>query len=271
VVEAKKPWVDVSNNVDAAKQLRRYGWNQKLGLSMLTNFREFAIYDCTKKPSSTDKAQDYRLKYFSFTDLRKEENWKWIAERFSKSAVLGGFLDEFAAKKSGKRGSAQVDDSLLQEIDSWRAELAANIYKKNEGIEVDDLNYIIGKIIDRIIFLRVCEDRGIEPYETLLKLVQKGGVYPRLVEYFYKADERYNSGLFYFKGDAKRGADPDLTTPFLKVDDVVLQSIVRGLYYPKSQFLFSEIPIEILGHVYEQFLGKVITLEVKGKRKSVDD
>ncbi|MCC6476105.1 N-6 DNA methylase, partial [bacterium] len=270
VVEAKKPWVSVETYVEAAKQVRRYGWNQKLGLSILTNFREFAIYDCTAKPGAKDSSKDYRLKYFGYQDLRQEETWKWLSDRFSRSSVLGGFLDEFAAKKSGKRGSAQVDETLLQEIDGWRTELAGNIYKRNEGIDVEDLNYIVGKIIDRIIFLRVCEDRGIEPYETLLNLVQKGGAYPRLVEYFYKADERYNSGLFHFKDDPKRGEHPDLTTPLLKVDDVVLQGIIRGLYYPKSQFLFSEIPIEILGHVYEQFLGKVIALKGAGKRKAVE-
>ena len=105
---------------------------------------------------------------------------------------------------------------------------------------------------DRAIFLRICEDRGIEDYGTLQNLIGKPGVYRRLMERFEDADKRYNSGLFDFRKDT--------VTPSLKIDDKLLSDILSELYPPKSPYEFSVIGIEILGQVYEQFLGKVIRL-----------
>jgi hypothetical protein len=72
------------------------------------------------------------------------------------------------------------------------------------------------------------------------------------MERFQDADKRYNSGLFDFRKDT--------VTPSLKIDDKLLSDILSELYPPKSPYEFSVIGIEILGEVYEQFLGKVIRL-----------
>lgn len=44
------------------------------------------------------------------------------------------------------------------------------------------------------------------------------------------------------------------------MDERVLKDILRRLYYPDSPYEFSVLPSDILGQVYEQFLGKVIRL-----------
>ena len=124
--------------------------------------------------------------------------------------------------------------------------------------------------IDRIIFLRICEDRGIEPYGTLLGLVNGGEVYQRLVLRFRHADARYNSGLFHFETEKGRGDAPDTVTPRLEIDDKVLRDILKNLYYPDSPYEFSVLPADILGQVYEQFLGKVIRLTA-GHRAVVEE
>ena len=51
-VEAKNPSVNVCNNPVAALQLRSYGWSAKIARSILTDFEEFAIYDCTMSTGS---------------------------------------------------------------------------------------------------------------------------------------------------------------------------------------------------------------------------
>jgi hypothetical protein len=56
----------------------------------------------------------------------------------------------------------------------------------------------------------------------------------------------------------------------LAIDDKVLKDIVRRLYYPESPYEFSVLPADILGQVYEQFLGKVIRLTA-GHRAVVED
>jgi hypothetical protein len=52
----------------------------------------------------------------------------------------------------------------------------------------------------------------------------------------------------------------DRLTPGLAVDDKALKEIIRNLYYPDSPYELSVLPADILGQVYEQFLGKVIRL-----------
>ena len=42
-VEAKKPSVNLKDDISPAFQLRRYAWSAKLPLSILTDFEEFAV------------------------------------------------------------------------------------------------------------------------------------------------------------------------------------------------------------------------------------
>jgi len=110
----------------------------------------------------------------------------------------------------------------------------------------------VQKIIDRLIFLRICEDRGIEPYGQLQTKAESGDVFMHLLNHFRLAESKYDSGIFDFESDG--------ITPALTIDDKVLKTIIQDLYYPKSPYEFSVLGVEILGNVYEQFLGKVIRL-----------
>jgi len=83
-----------------------------------------------------------------------------------------------------------------------------------------------------------------------------GGV---VTELFHRADEKYNSGIFHFQPEAGRGPHDRLSLG-LTLDDKALKEIIRRLYYPDSPYEFSVLPAEILGQVYEQFLGQVIRL-----------
>ncbi|MGB7531663.1 MAG: Eco57I restriction-modification methylase domain-containing protein [Halobacteriota archaeon] len=141
---------------------------------------------------------------------------------------------------------------FLKEIESWRELLAKNIALRNPEVSIYELNYAVQKIIDRIIFLRICEDRGIEHYGQLQTKAESGDVYTHLRNHFKLAESKYDSGIFDF--------DTDRITPALRIDDRVLKAIVQSLYYPKSPYEFSVLGVEILGNVYEQFLGKVIRL-----------
>ena len=171
-----------------------------------------------------------------------------------------GAFDRYAETSKGKKGTTEVDDEFLKDMSEWRTLLARNIALRNPQVADEaQLNYAVQMTIDRIIFLRICEDRGIEPEEQLKAISGGAGIYASLVELFRKADRRYNSGLFHF--DKEKGNDnpADSFTPGLKIDDKMLKDIIGGLYYP-CPYIFKEIPVEILGQVYEQFLGKVIRL-----------
>ncbi|MEN6609916.1 MAG: N-6 DNA methylase, partial [Methanoregulaceae archaeon] len=258
IVETKKPSVKIADSSDAALQLRWYAWNAKLPLSILTNFEEFAVYDCTKKPGPHDKASEARIEYFTYKELA--DKWDFLATVFAQDSILKGSFDKFAESVKGKRGTAGVDDDFLTEIEEWRDALSRNIALRNPVLTVDELNTVVQRTIDRIIFLRICEDRGIEEYATLHKLLEGDEVYSRLCGLFRHADAKYNSGLFHFEKEPDWDEMPDTLSLSLAIDDKVLKGIIKRIYYPESPYLFSVIPPAILGHVYEQFLGKVIRL-----------
>jgi hypothetical protein len=266
-LEAKKPAVAIKDDPASAYQLRRYAWSGKLPLSILTNFEEFAVYDCRIKPGPNDKASVARIFFCNCDEFAAR--WDEIAGIFAKEAILKGSFDKFVESAKGKRGTATVDTAFLEEIECWREELAKSLALLNAKLEVRELNFAVQVTIDRIIFLRMCEDRGIEPYGQLMALRNGDAVYGRLKELFRKADHRYNSGLFHFDTEKDRG-EPDRLTPALKIDDEVLQGIFKGLYYPESPYEFSALPVEILGQVYEQFLGKVIRL-TEGHRAKIEE
>jgi type I restriction-modification system DNA methylase subunit len=267
-LEAKKPSVSIKEDADPAYQLRRYAWSAKLSLSILSDFEELAVYDCRVKPHKDDSAATARIFYCTFHEYA--DKWDWLTEKFSREAVLKGSFDRFAESTRAKKGTAQVDDAFLQEIEGWRKELAQHIALRNPKLTRPELNFAVQRIIDRIIFLRICEDRGIEDYGRLRTLLNGERVYPRLCQLFQQADDRYNSGLFHFKREKGRHEPPDELTLDLLVDDKPLKDILRSLYYPDSPYEFSVLSAHILGHVYEQFLGKVIRL-TEGHRAVVED
>jgi len=263
-VEAKKPSVDIKSDVSPAYQLRRYAWNAKLPLSILTDFEEFAVYDCQVRPNVNDKPSTARIFFCTYKEYA--DKWEQIAKIFGKEAVYKGLFDKYASEKTTKRGTTTVDKEFLAEIEEWRNVLAKNIAIRNGKLSVYDLNFAVQKTIDRILFLRICEDRGIERSEQLLGLINGSRIYPRLFELFEKSDERYNSGIFHFRREKDRPESPDELSANLKVDDDILKKIIRDLYYP-CPYEFSIMPAEILGNVYEQFLGKVIRLTASHQAK----
>jgi len=257
-VEAKKPSVNIKDDASSAHQLRRYAWSAKLPLSILTNFDSFEVYDCRSKPDKADKASHSRVLSLKYSEYL--ERWKELVGIFSREAVLKGSFDKYVESKKAKRGTAEVDAAFLQEIERWRDLLAHNIALRNPGLSQRQLNFAVQITIDRIIFLRICEDRGLESYAELMALQNGNEVYNRLFAMFYRADDRYNSGLFHFQSEKGRYSQVDDISPHLAIDDKVLKDIFKNLYYPESPYEFSVLTADILGQVYEQFLGKVIRL-----------
>jgi len=251
-LEAKKPSVVIKNDNKASYQARNYGWNKKLAISILTDFEEFAVYDCSYHPLLDDAASIARIKYIHFLDYEKEFEYLW--NNFSKEKVFEGSIDTYAQQVT-KKGADSVDELFLKTLNGFRQELATSIYINNPLLDEEQIKQAVQATIDRIIFLRICEDRGVEVYGTMQKCANDAGkwkVYANLFAYFTQADAKYNSGLFTLKTDK-------LTTA-LKIDNKILKNIIEELYLPKSPYLFAVMPADILGNAYEQFLGKIIVI-----------
>jgi hypothetical protein len=267
IVEAKAPREIVGEVGKSALQIRSYAYSQSLPIGVLTNFARLAIYDGRIRPQKDDRSHIGRLEIIRFTEY--VEKWDFIESLLSPEGIRRGAQREYMERKAAK-GLIPVDQAILAEIERWREELAQCIARENPELDAETLGFAVGRIIDRILFLRVCEARGMEQEGQLETARKSPKIYECLLNLFHQADERYNSGLFYFKEERGRAEKPDLLALRLKVENKPLRQIIDGLYLPKNQYQYSVIPVEILGQVYEQFLGKVIRLTPKHQAKIED-
>ena len=254
-VEAKKPSVNIKDDISPAYQLRRYACSKQLPLSILTDFEEFAVYDTTIWPKNKDKASNSRIKYIKYTDYEKEFDYLWNI--FSREAVENGSFDAYVETKRNFRGTSEIDDSLLETIEEWRKILAKDIALNNPSVSLRQLNIAVQRIIDRIIFLRIAEDKDMEEYDTLRNALSYTNIYKKLCDIFNCANQKYNAGLFY----SEKWIDA------LFISDTTLKAIIENMYLPKCPYVWSVLPVEVLGNIYEKFLGSIITFKnVKGNK-----
>lgn len=247
-VEAKKPSVAIDRSREAAFQTRRYGYSASLPISVLTNFHQIAVYDCVPVPAQTDEAHVARLFLVRFDEFeaRFDELWPLL----SRYAVYSGDFDRCFAVGGTRHGAEQFDDFFLRQVRSWRERLAADIHANTPGLSPGELTYAVQLFLSRIVFLRICEDRDIERYENL-KNLPAAHTFDALLAELRRADAFYNSGLFRLLDDDRLG---------ICISDAVLHSVISELYYPQSPYTFAVVETEVLGEIYEQFLGEEITI-----------
>jgi hypothetical protein len=167
--------VDIAGDVAPAVQLRRYAWSARLPLSVLTDFEEFAIYDCRSEPEKNDSAPTARLELFTYDRYAEPEVWERISSVFSREAVLDGSLERYAEENRKRRGKETVDAAFLREIEDWRSTLARNIAARND-LNTRALNFAVQMTI-----LKVLEGESEASLATQLRMFQ-GRALPDLDE-----------------------------------------------------------------------------------------
>lgn len=174
-LEAKKPSIAVDTNTDNAKQVRRYGFTAKLKISVLSNFEYLLIYDCSVKIEKDDSHNKALIKKYHYTEYA--DKFEELQSLIGRKSVYTGQFDEEWKSIEEKLSLFSIDDLFLDQINDWRKQLGAEIYKHEPKISEQLLNDYVQSYINRIIFLRVCEDRDLETYQTekrmpLLSLTQ---------------------------------------------------------------------------------------------------
>lgn len=278
IVEAKKPAVDIDTDKNAIFQAKRYAWNASIPFAVLTDFEQFRLYDATLKPSLKEPLRglikDWVIDFQDYPD-----KWEAIAAVFGRDAVAAGSLETLLAQlkklKAGRRvrtvdrmlidlkGAEPVDRVFLDYLEKFRQHFARAIYHDNKKDFPDAdtlhgaarLTEAVQRLIDRLVFMRVCEDRGIAQYGALRATLERigaegGDFYKSLCADFRDLDREYNGYLFkYHFSEA------------LAVPDHTLSDFVRTLYPPDGPWDFARIGDDILGIVYERFLGHTVTVK----------
>jgi type I restriction-modification system DNA methylase subunit len=246
-LEAKKPSVSIEMNNETAKQVRRYGYTAKLKISVISNFEYLLIYDTSVHVEKDDNYQKALAKRYHYSEYEKYFND--IKQLLGKDSVYSGEFDNCWSDIELKIKHYSVDELFLKQINEWRIALGNEIYNYNNKITETALNDIVQSYLNRIIFLRICEDRNIEKYQTLFRLADSGN-HNTLIEKFKTADKYYNSGLF----------DQKLKDKIVENISSVFWVIIKQLYYPESPYSFSVFSSDILGNIYEIFLSEKLVV-----------
>ena len=247
-LEAKKPSVSIDTNVDNAKQIRRYGFTAKLKVSVLSNFEYLLIYDCSFKVEKDDSHNKALIKKYHYTEYT--DKFKELKSLLGRESVYTGQFDEEWKSIEEKLSFFSIDHLFLNQINEWRKQLGAEIYKHAPHISEQLLNDYVQSYINRIIFLRVCEDRDLETYQTLLQFADKKD-FKALLKKFDQADKKYNSGLF----------DQFLSEKIIENISSVFWSIIKQLYHPQSPYSFAVLSSDVLGSIYEIFLSEKLVIK----------
>ncbi len=157
-VEAKAP----SEPLDTARhilQAKGYAWNtRQVFFVVLTDFVELRFYDASIKPDERkpDEGLLLKLKYVDYPN-NLEKLWE-----FSREQVAAGSLEAMLPRdRRTQRLRIPVDAAFLDEMTGWREDLAKNVYKNNPGLTAKQLNEVVQRLLDRIVFIRIAEDRNI--------------------------------------------------------------------------------------------------------------
>ena len=250
-VEAKRPSVSIELARDPALQVRSYGYSGNLLASVLTNFEYLIIYDTTVEPISTDDpevAQFRSFRYDEYVDRIHE-----IAELISRRTIYSGHFDELFQEATLNRPEERIGAKFLKTLTDWRLRLAQELHAADPALDAYALDDIAQRFILRVLFLRMCEDRGIHTYERLLGVAQQND-WSAFIELLAQSDERYDTDLFAAANDPLR------TAGGLALSTATVAQIIESLYYPVVPYKFAVIEPEFLGSVYERFLSDQVTL-----------
>jgi hypothetical protein len=310
ICEAKKPAEEL--NARYAFQTKRYAYNKGVWVGILTDFEELKIFIVGSKPHLDEpQVGEWKSWHFRQYPLLARELWDLLARDSIAAGSIDRVIDALPKKAAGTGKARQqwlikpdrtraLDNDFLGFLDATRRDLASDIYTNNgheNRFEANRLTEAVQRIIDRILFLRICEDRDIDTGTTLQSIVEiwrkntghdetgrrahqqplemhdtppagendglrvpKDSLWRRVVEHFRALDRRPPTHVPFFNGNLFK---PHFTET-LVISDEWLAGFIGELSDDETPYLFSEIPVEILGSVYERFLGKVVRPQGRG-------
>ena len=236
-LDAKKRTVNIREDASVAFQIRSYGWSIGASYSVVTNMDELAIYDCTAMPHHTDNAEFSRSLYLKVEDF---------VDNFDRLNTFLGRDDAISNRQSVRFvGRDSIDKAFSKVLSSVRLKLAQAIVDgNNDTISIADLNLWTQIILNRILFIRVCEARGLER-DGLLKSFASTDFWTQFKRSSYLTFYEHYDGPMFARINPIQN---------LNIDNAVFDELLSYLYYP-SPYCFDVIPLKSISDIYDLFLG----------------
>jgi len=252
----------VSLEKEADKQVISYALSKRIPFAISTNFEELNIFCVEQENALHNKFRvfkspdDYINNFDDFFFLSKDS--------FEQNLILTKAEAEGRLKRR-----ASIDRKLLEDLMLIRKLISNDIERRHpDKYQINEKDEIVQRILDRLIFIRRCEDKGMNPSEIMIEEIKHlphNKCYPRLKEIFAKYNEVYNSGLFM------PNKDNDCDT--INIDGEIIQKLAYYLYESKDGeyiYDFDWIDADVLGQIYEQYLGIILAQTKSGKSKLKD-
>lgn len=250
-LETKKIHSDLERG-EWAKQAMNYSWLRGVTWAALTDFEGMKVFNAEWQERDPHKALFLDLKWEDYADKSFDDLWL-----LSRAALQSGELNQIAERYGKKARKKPVNELLFAQLTTWRRDLFkemrtyGNLFKENTQL-VDDA---VQRLLDRLIFIRTVEDRGVESprLQAIVRQFKENrkkdkNLFQDLLALFRELDAVYNAQLF-----AHSHLD------LLEIHDwKLLENIINGLYTAPGgydRYDFNAINADVLGSMYEQYLS----------------
>jgi type I restriction-modification system DNA methylase subunit len=230
-----------------AQQAINYAWLKGVTWAVLSDFEGLKVFNAEWQESIPVRA------------IFKDLHWQQYLDRFddlwllSPPAMQEGALNRAAEEVGKKARKTPVSRQLFADLTEWRRELFRHFRPYNPTWSIEQIDEAVQRILDRLIFIRTCEDREIERRRLLPALRQwrdqgrKKDLVKLLNALFREFDAAYDSRLFAPHLCEELTSEP---TPY--------ERIIEGLYQVPGGYGFYDfnaIDADVMGTIYEQYLG----------------
>jgi type I restriction-modification system DNA methylase subunit len=244
------------------KQTIDYAWTKSVTWALLSDFAGLRVFNAEWKEDNPLRAQFIEFSVDTYlTDFLRL--W-WL----SRPETAAGTLDREAEKVGKKVRKEPVSYHLFDDLKNWRHDLFKVLRAYNKRYSLAQIDEAVLRILNRLIFIRTAEDRLVEE-RCLLPLLhdleehhRMGHLPVELAKLFRQFDATYDSDLFAAHFSEDLDCEPE---PF--------KVLIEGLYEKRGGYVrynFNAIDADVLGTVYEQYLGQVMAdsqaAEVEEKR-----
>lgn len=242
---------------------------------IVSNYREIRLYRTTKTPAFAER---FELETLADPGVFARFYFLLCAENFLPGADGTSRIDHLL--RESDTAEAAITKDLYSEYKLARFALVEHLRADGpDGIETSAFVECAQKLLDRVLFVAFCEDRGLLPRNTLLAAhdhkdpYNPTSIWTRLKAVFRWVDAGrddppipgYNGGLFK--------VDP-LLDEKVDIPDALCSQLVRLARYDYD----TDVSVDVLGHIFEQSVTDLEELKAsaagvafdakKGKRKT---
>lgn len=240
-----------------------YGYCRAEGIywGILTNFVEWRLYN-------EPQGRLYQNKRYAFLDLLwpganpkayvdilSDEGLAFLA-KFQRTPLCQakGRVDDEPLYYPVEKRVEDIKAKFFVKLKGWRDSLRKELFRAyGEKYNKGQIDLFTQKMLDRMIFIDVCHDKGIIGQNVHSAILSsRGAKYDELKKWFKEMDEQFNTELF-----------APMAIDHFDVDDQVLVPIIEEL----NEIDFENVSVHIIGEVYENYLGEMLRVTKKSGLK----